>query len=924
MTPARRPLPTVREWTTRLWGTFRGRRHDRDLEEELRLHMELATQDAQRRGRSLEEGMRDAAIRAGGMAQAMEALRDQRGLPWLADLGRDVRYALRTLRRSPSFTMAATLTLALGIGAATAIYSVVDTILLQPLPFPDSDRLVRVVENFPHIVPGRPLLQRGITHQEFLDWRTRATTLSDAAAVVPMAQRMVRTSQGAAGLWGAMVSANTFTLLGTAARLGRTLGTGDDANPDVVVLSFDTWQRHFNADPAVVGTTLELRAGALQGPLPARLLTVVGVLPADFEFPTGPLDFYTPIALDRSRPSPRVTMIGRLAAGVSLGAAIDEANVMGAAIRPPWPANATPLTVPRFEVQSLKDQAVRTLRPALRVLLAAVAIVLLVVCANVTNLLLARGTARRRELAVRLAIGASRGRIVRQILTECLVLATAGGALGALLGAAGVTLVKQLASVEAPGIFRLMFGSTILPRGHEVGVDLNVLGIALGIAAVTSVVFGVLPALHLSRMTELQTAGPRGGGSDRGESRIRAALVVGQLVMATMLLVGAGLLTHSFINLSTFNRGYDPSNVLAFNLLFPDQYSTARKADTIETLLARFRGIPAVRSAGFSRHGLLIGEELMIGTFVPQGRTLDDMRDERPRTRSISDGYLTAMGVPLLEGREFEAGDSATASPVIVINRSAARRYFGMVSPVGQIVDWYVGKGRAQMKVVGVVEDLRQESPTDEVYPEIFLDYRQLLTLFERWGESSQRQNEAAIGFLSFALRTNGDPAATVPVVRRAVSAIDPNIGIDAILPMDRLVASSLARERFYGVMLGVFAAVAGVLAVIGIYGVLAYAVIRRTQEIGIRMALGARRGQVMALVLRRGLSLTAVGIALGLAGAAAATRFLQGMLFGITPLDPQTFMAVSLVFGFVAALACYVPARRGTRIDPLVALRTE
>ena len=617
-------------------------------------------------------------------------------------------------------------------------------------------------------------------------------------------------------------------------------------------------------------------------------------------------------------------MIGRLAPGVSIEEATREMNLMGAAIRPAWPANAAPLTVPRFEVQRLKDQAVRGVRPALRVLLVAVVVVLMIVCANVANLLFARGTARQRELAVRLAIGASRGRIVRQILTECLVLAAAGGVLGALLGAAGVTLVKQLATVEAPGIFRLMFGSTILPRGHEVGVDLKMFGIAFVIAAVTSVVFGLLPAMRLSRANQVHTMGSRGSGSGRGESRIRAALVVGQLMMATVLLVGAGLLTHSFVKLSAVDNGYDPSNVLAFNLLFPDRYSIARKAATIETLLAKLRQAPNVRSAGFSRHGLLIGEELTIGTFVPPGRTLDEMREERPRVRSVSAGYLTTMGVPLLDGRDFEAADAATAPPVIVMNRSAARRYFGTASPVGQVVDWHVGKSQAQMRVVGVVEDLRQESPADQVYPEIFVDYRQFLFLLEGWSDLTPSQNEWAIGFLSFAVRTSDDPASAIPAVRQVVSAADPNVGIDAILPMNRLVASSLARERFYAVMLGVFAGVAGLLAAIGIYGVLAYAVIQRTQEIGIRMALGAQRAEVVALVLRKGLVLTGIGIALGLVGAAAGTRFLQGMLFGITPLDPRTFLAVSLMFAFVAALACYLPARRAANVDPMVALRCE
>jgi putative ABC transport system permease protein len=471
-----------------------------------------------------------------------------------------------------------------------------------------------------------------------------------------------------------------------------------------------------------------------------------------------------------------------------------------------------------------------------------------------------------------------------------------------------------------------MFGSTILPRGHEVGVDLKVLGIAFVIAAITSVVFGLLPAMHLSHTDQFRAMGSRGSGSGRGESRIRAALAVGQLVLATTLLVGAALLTHSFVKLSNVNKGYDPSNVLAFQLLFPDQYSIARKAETIETVLARLRGTPNVRSAGFSRHGVLIGEELTLGTFVPQGRTLDEMRNDpaRPRVRSVSDGYLTAMGVPLLDGREFEAGDAATAPPVIVVNRSAARRYFGTGSSVGQLVEWHLGKNPVQMKVVGVVEDVRQESLADEPYPEIYVDYRQLLFLMEGSAELTARQNEWAIGFLSFALRTSGDPAAAVPAVRQIVNGVDPNIGIDAIVPMSRLVTSSLARERFYAVMLGVFAGVAGLLAAIGIYGVLAFAVIQRTKEIGIRMALGAQRRQVLALVLRKGVMLTTTGIALGLAGAVAASRVLQGMLFGITPLDPATFVVVASTFALVATLASYVPARRATHVDPAVTLKAE
>jgi len=832
----------------------------------------------------------------------------------------DFRYALRSLARSPGFTIAAILTLSIGIGAATAIYSVVDTVLLQPLPFPDSDRLVRLIEHFPTNVPTRPVMERGITHQEFLDWRGRSKTLQDATAAIFMAQRMVKTPDGAAGLWGLSVSGNVFEMLQVRAMLGRTLTAADDANPDVVVLSHDTWQHHFRSDPAIVGTTIELRVGALLAPRPPRVLTVIGVLPADFEFPTGPADYFAPIALDPGAGSPQVITLAHLAPGVSLQTASEEATQMGNAIRPPWPADRPALERPRFEVLSVKDEAVAPLRPALRVLLAAVVIVLLIVCANVANLMLARGTARQRELAVRLAIGASRMQIVCQVFAESIVLAIAGGTIGALLGAAGVVLVKQLAVVDAPGMFRLMFGQTILPRANEVAVSWRLAAIAIGVAAITCVACALLPALHLSRVNQLQTLGGRGGGATGHVARLRSLLVVGQLALATVLLVGAALLIGSFTRLSTFDKGYDPSHVLSFNLLFPDQYSTARKGEVIETLLGRFRANPAIRAAGFARHGLLIGEELYVGTFVPPGKTREEMKGVR--TRSVSDGFLTAMAVPILEGREFSPADSGTAPLVIVMNRSAAKKYFGDASPIGQQMTWYVGKGSAQATVIGVVEDVRQESATDPLVPEIFFDYRQYLARFSV--DRPQGQNETAIGFLSFALRTAGDPGTQVPHVREVVNGVDPNIGIDAIVPLERLEASALARERFYAVLLGVFASVAGLLGSIGVYGVLSYAVTQRTQEIGVRVALGARRSQVLSLILRGGAVLTVAGITLGLGAAAASARYLQSMLFGVQPTDATTFAAVAAAFAAVAMAACYLPARRATAVDPVVALRHE
>jgi putative ABC transport system permease protein len=429
--------------------------------------------------------------------------------------------------------------------------------------------------------------------------------------------------------------------------------------------------------------------------------------------------------------------------------------------------------------------------------------------------------------------------------------------------------------------------------------------------------------------------GARGSGSGRGETRIRAALAVGQLVMATMLLVGAGLLIHSFARLTSVETGFNPSNVLAAQLVFPADYPIARKAETIDGILTRLRAIPGVEAAGFTRAGILIGEELVIGTIVPQGRTVAEMRAEpvRPRVRSVSHGYLAAMGVRVIAGRELAATDTAGAPTAIVVNRTAARRLFAASNPVGQTVDWFAGgrpgpQGKeapaVPAQVVGVVEDIRNTTPDREPFPEVFADYRQLLAVQQKWGDTTQQQDTVSIGFLSFAIRTTGDPAAAIPAFSRAVRAIDANAGIESLLPMEQLVAGSVARQRFYAVMLSMFAGVAAILAAIGIYGVLAYAVVQRTREIGIRMALGAQRAQVLRLILRKGAILTAAGIALGLVGAAAGTRLLQDLLFGVTPLDPRTFIAVSLLFGLVATLASYLPARRATAVDPTVALRSE
>jgi putative ABC transport system permease protein len=845
---------------------------------------------------------------------------------WLGDWSRLISYAVRSLRRSPGFTAAAVLTLAVGIGATSAICSVVNTILLQPLPLRDADRLVRIVER------ERPRNLPSVNYREYLDWQSRTTSLAGLAATTLYPQVVMPAPTGLVRVTGGLVSSNYFEVLGARALLGRALVAADADHPDVMVLGYYTWKRHFASDPQVIGSVVHFRSGSLAG----RSLTVIGVMPDSMETVAAPIDFYTPIAaVPNAGTLALAQLIGRIHDGTALVAAADEANVVGAAVRPPRPASAPPLTGPRFDVRRLKDDMFDppfgrqgggpTVRTVLQIFLGAVTVVLLIVCANVANLLLARGTARRREFATRLALGASRWQLARQILAECVVLAAAGGAIGAGLGAAGVSAIKWLATVDAQGVFRIVFGDNLLPRANEVGIDLRLFGITLAVAVITTFAFALLPALHLSRSEQLQTIGSRGGGTKK-DTRVRTLLVVGQLAMATVLLVAAALLSASFVNLAGVEKGYDPANVLAFQLVLPDEYPTARKAESIEAVLRAIRAVPGVSRAGFAYAGILIGVQDTVGSFVTSGSAPETTGPlERPRLKSLGAGYLESTGATLLDGRLLGEGDSAQAAPVIVINKSAQRRYFGNVNPVGAFMDWHSGRGpHIPVQVVGVIADVRQGALYREPYPEVFMDYRQVIAIQQRWGLPAGAVDHLAFGFMSFAMRTLGNPADLIPQVRQAIARADPNAALDAIMPMDSLVADSVARQRFYAVMLAAFAAVAALLGAIGVYGVLAYFVVDRTREIGLRMALGAGRRQVVGLVLGRGLVCAAIGIALGLAGAAAGTRYLQSMLYGIAPLDGRMFAVVALAFAMVAALASYLPARRATCLDPMAALRLE
>jgi putative ABC transport system permease protein len=853
-----------------------------------------------------------------------------RATTWLGDAARDAGYARRALARHRGFTAVAVFTLSIGIGATTAICTLANAILLAPLPLVDGDRLVRIVEN------DRPRGVPGLTYREYDEWQARTTTLTGVATSTSHPQVVVRTPTGVVRMTGGMVSPNYFEVLGTRAMLGRTLASGDARTPDVVVLGYYAWRRLFDSNPRVLGSIVEFRSGDLTG----RSMTVIGVMPEHWETIGAPVDCYAPIVAAADPGAIGVgSLVGRLRDGVSLAAAAQEANAIGTAVRPPRPATAPPLRGARFEARRMSDgildpppgrlggPGLASPAVTLRIFVAAVGIVLLIVCANVANLLMVRGTARRRELATRLALGAGRGRLLRLILAECLVLAGAGGILGAAIAAIGLALIKRLMTIDSQGVFRILFGEGVLPRASEVGLDLRLAAMACLVTAIATVAFGLLPAVRLSRANHLDAMGSRGGGAARRDTRVRSALVIAQVAMATVLLVGAGLLVSSFARLLAVDKGYAPAGALAFQLVLPADYPASRKAESIEAVLRATRSLPDVAAAGFAYAGLLVPVSNTVGSFVPPGRTLAMVsRDgDRPRLRALSAGYLEAAGATLVSGRPIRETDHAGAPTVAVINRMVQRRYFGDANPVGAVMDWHGGPGPAvPVRIVGVVADVRQAALAEEPWPEVFMDYRQVIALQERWGASPGAVDALAFGFMSFAVRTRGDPAHAIPAVRRAITAGDPQAGIDAIAPVDRLVASSVARQRFYTVMLAGFAAVAAVLAAIGIYGVLAYAVVERTREIGIRIALGARRGRVLGSVLGRGVLLAVAGIAVGLAGAAAVTRYLQSMLYGVTPLDRGTFLAVGLAFTAVAALASYVPARRATQVDPMVALRTD
>ncbi len=809
----------------------------------------------------------------------------------------DIRYGARMLLKSPGFTLIAVITLALGIGANTAIFSLVNSILLRQLPFRQPEQLVRVDSR--RLASGK----YSFTLPDFIDYRDHNQSLSDIAAYTPWSANL--TDQGEPEQFqGLRISANAFELLGVEAVAGRVLAPGDDepGQQQVAVLSYGLWRRRFGADPQLVGKKLTLNGASY---------TVVGVLPPQFFFPI-PIreaELAVPLAPDADplrglRASTNfLRALARLKPGFTREQAEVDLTAVAERIRRQYPvANAQKLGV---TLSPLREEVVGAFRLALWVLLGAVGMVLLITCANLANLALARATGRRREMAIRAALGATRRRLVQQLATESLLLALFGAGLGLLLAFYGIDLLLALSPAT-------------LPRTGEVGIDFRVLGFTLALSLLAGALFGLAPAWQATRVSlnEELKGGGRGASGGKRQNRARGLLVVSEIALSVVLLAGAGLLIKSFLRLQAVNPGFEAENALAIRLSLPKAQYSNRAAVTVfyEKLRPRLESLPGVEAVGFVSALPLSGVSFSI-PFTIEGRATSPDESHRADYRAVDAGYFRALKIPLIAGREFNERDAAETPPVALISQNLARRHWPQGSPLGarlRIND--NNQGPRPVEVVGVVGDVKHLSLDGEPAPHIYLPVRQAHEDGVAWLTNTQY----------WLLRTTVDPLTLSAAARREIQAVDRNAPASNIRTMEQYLAASVAPRRFNLRLLSIFAVAALILAGAGLYGVISHGVAQRKRELGIRIALGARPGDVLKLVTGEGMALAIIGVALGLMAALALTRVMEGLLFGVRATDPLTYMVIALLLMLVALLACYIPARRATKVDPLIALRSD
>jgi predicted permease len=889
-------------WLRRLRSTFFSPRLQRHLDEELQFHIDERTAEYVRDGMTPEEARRKALGRFGGLALARDRAQDVDTFRRLGDLVHDVRYAVRTLRKNPTFAAAALLTLALGIGATSAVFSVVYGVLLRPLPYPAPERLVRVWEEHPG--GATPAGNRWITNRTFHAWTDHPRTI-EALGAYGASGSSIRIGEEDVRLVGAQVSPALLTSLGARPLIGRLLAAPDaeQGAPRVVLLSESFWRDHLASDPRAIGQVVKING------VPT---TVIGVVPRDFRFPTAEARIWTPYTVARVSTDPAqadstssVIALARLSPGVSMAQAEAEGTAM---------ARSVPVTMatralfgnggpPVVHVRPLVADMTGDVGPALMVLAAAVTCLLLIACANVANLVLTRGVARQREIAVRASIGAGRGRLARQLLTESFVLSAGGAALGLVLAWALLRITPAIAP-------------TRFPRLDDVRLDLSVLAVAAAATLLATFLSGLLPAVRGARINVAASLRGGDGATAEGfrgarERRLRDGLLVVESAFAIMLLIAAALLVRSFVRLTHVDAGYTSEQVLTARVVMPPGSPRERTADYLDEVLPRLRATPGVARAG-AGNMMPMFPLIAISTFpLPDPSGVAPQVIARAVTYTVTPGYAEALGLRLRSGRLFEPRDAASATRAMIVNEEFARQYLSGEPVVGRrFADLFPRADRGVItEIIGVMAPVLREGNDHAAESEIYLVAKGTGRQFFAPG-------------VNIVLRTTGDPRSLAGDVRRVLRDTDRDVIIDRLEPLSDSLSISVAQPRFATAILVSFAVLALLLASVGLYGVLSYAVSQRRRELGVRTALGASRVAVLGLVLREGLTVAAIGVVLGLLGAAAVTRLMQGALFGVTPLDPVSFVIAPLVLLPIAIAACLLPAIRAARVGPAEALR--
>jgi len=887
-------MRALRRFLTRL-ANFAMRRHDdQRLKEEIEEHLALQTAENLRVGLSPAEARRQAMLKFGTVEAIKEDYRAERGMLFLETLLQDIRYGLRMLRKSPGFTAVAVLTLALGIGANTAIFSVVDAVLLRPLPYKDPARLVWTTLQD----PKSNLHRSAVPHPTYFAWRNQNDVFSGIAAMHFMGEFTLTGAGIPERIPGMSVSASFFSVLGVELARGRSFSSEEDrpGGPRAAILSYGLWQSHYAGDPRILGRPIMLDD---------KDYSIVGVLPASFKLPTSGAQpqVFVPLAApaDASSAIWFLGVIARLKPRVTLAQAEADLSLIDGRTLPLLPKFIGRYTQDvHLRVVSLHEYLTGNVRAPLWTLMAAVAFILLIACANIANLQLSRGSVRTREFALRSALGATRSRLARQLLMESMLLSAMGGLVGLLGGFWGVVLLRSF-----------------VPRGllniQDVHIDAVALAFTIVVSALAGAISGFAPMLTLfspNLNDTIQTGRAQVTGS-RNNAFVRNLLAIAEVAAAVVLLVAAGLLLKSFLRLTNVGAGFDPHNLLTARISLPiDKYSTEpEQAAFSAQLLDRIRVLPGVRAASLSTSlPNTLSSETRVGIEGRQAPALNDPTASVP-VDSVSDGYFRTLGIPILSGRGFDNRDGPNTANVAVVNQEFLRRFFPHgENPIGKRILIAAGTPyQTAVSIVGVSAAIRRVGPGDKRLPQVFLPFAQ--------SPSTD---------ITVLLRTTSVPGGVVSALRSQVLAIDKELPLSDVATMDDLLSGETAGQRFEMVAVGLFAALALMLAAVGIYGVISYMVSQRTHEIGIRMALGAQRADVLRMVIRDGIFMAGTGIVVGIGGALALTRLLRSLLFEIRPTDPLTFIGVSLLLGLVALAACYIPARRAMRVEPMEALRYE